>query len=208
MRINLSSNVEEVSKNLYKFERDQLPFAISLAVNDTAEAVANEITRQMPQYLDRPTPFTETTFQYRSGKFRGKRANKRTLTAIIEGGEIQSKYLKFQVEGGTETPKKRAIAVPTKNAPLNRYGNIPNRKAGLIKKPTQFSAEINGIAGIWERSQSKGVKKLKLIMAYEPSVQYQPRFPIYKIADGISRNTFNRRFDVAMKKALATARTK
>lgn len=208
MKVSLVSNVEEVMKGLSALQREQLPFAISLAVNDTAEAVANEITRQMPDYLDRPTPFTETTFQYRSGKFRGKRATKRTLTAVIEGGAIQSKYLKFQIEGGTETPKKRAIAVPTKNATLNRYGNIPNRKAGLIKKPTQFSAEINGVAGIWERSQSKGVKKLKLIMAYEPSVQYEPRFPIYKIAEGIARNTFNRRFNVAMKKALATARVR
>lgn len=208
MKVSLVSNVEEVMKGLSALKREQLPFAISLAVNDTAEAVANEITRQMPDYLDRPTPFTETTFQYRSGKFRGKRATKRTLTAVIEGGAIQSKYLKFQIEGGTETPKKRAIAVPTKNATLNRYGNIPNRKAGLIKKPTQFSAEINGVAGIWERSQSKGVKKLKLIMAYEPSVQYEPRFPIYKIAEGIARNTFNRRFNVAMKKALATARVR
>lgn len=208
MKVSLVSNVEEVMKGLSALQREQLPFAISLAVNDTAEAVANEITRQMPEYLDRPTPFTETTFQYRSGKFRGKRATKRTLTAVIEGGAIQSKYLKFQIEGGTETPKKRAIAVPTKNATLNRYGNIPNRKAGLIKKPTQFSAEINGVAGIWERSQSKGVKKLKLIMAYEPSVQYEPRFPIYKIAEGIARNTFNRRFNVAMKKALATARVR
>lgn len=208
MKVSLVSNVEEVMKGLSSLQREQLPFAISLAVNDTAEAVANEITRQMPEYLDRPTPFTETTFQYRSGKFRGKRSTKRTLTAVIEGGAIQSKYLKFQIEGGTETPKKRAIAVPTKNATLNRYGNIPNRKAGLIKKPTQFSAEINGVAGIWERSQSKGVKKLKLIMAYEPSVQYEPRFPIYKIAEGIARNTFNRRFNVAMKKALASARVR
>ena len=34
----------------------------------------------------------------------------------------QAEYLRYQIEGGTRTPKGTAIAVPTSNVKLNRYG--------------------------------------------------------------------------------------
>ena len=35
-----------------------------------------------------------------------------------------AEYLRLQIEGGTRTPSGRAIAVPTSNVKLNKYGNL------------------------------------------------------------------------------------
>ena len=45
----------------------------------------------------------------------------------------QAEYLRFQIEGGTRTPKGTAIAVPTSNVKLNRYGNLAGGQ-GRIKR--------------------------------------------------------------------------
>ena len=36
----------------------------------------------------------------------------------------QAEHLRFQIEGGTRTPSGRAIAVPTSNVELNKYGTL------------------------------------------------------------------------------------
>ena len=66
----------------------------------------------------------------------------------------QAEYLRFQIEGGTRTPKGRAIAVPTSNVKLNRYGNLAGgqgRIKRLLAKKNVFQGTIGGVAGIWQR---------------------------------------------------------
>ena len=43
----------------------------------------------------------------------------------------QAEYLRLQIEGGTRTPSGRAIAVPTSNVKLNKYGNPLVARAAL-----------------------------------------------------------------------------
>jgi len=95
--INIKSNIDEVIKQISIAKKEQIPYAISLAVNETAQDIATEVTEQMPRFIDRPTPFTLKAYLSASGKWKGKRANKRDLTAIIQAGEIQAEYLAFQV---------------------------------------------------------------------------------------------------------------
>ena len=122
--INININVDSVLDTLKNIKKEQIPFAISYATNLTAQDIADEITNEMPRYLDRPTPFTLKAYLTASGKWKGKRANKRDLTAIIQAGDIQAEYLAFQVFGGTRKPKREAILVPTLLAPKNQYGNL------------------------------------------------------------------------------------
>ena len=66
----------------------------------------------------------------------------------------QAEYLKLQVEGGTRTPRGRAIPAPTSNVKLNRYGNLAggqNRIKRLLAKKSTFQGTINGVAGVWQR---------------------------------------------------------
>ena len=206
MNIDVSSNIAQVTKNLTKIQKDQLPFATSMALNNVANEVAYAVTKQMEYELDRPTPFTLKAFMTSSGKFNGKRATKRSLYAVVESKPIQAEYLKYQVYGGTRMPKKRTVAVPTRNARLNRYGNIANRKRGLIRNSKQFVGEIKGIEGIWERTGGKRSPGVKLIHAFEPTVQYRKRFNPFRAAEKVVQRKFGTILAHAIRYATATAR--
>ena len=205
MNIDVRSNIAEVTKNLTKVQKDQLPFATSLAINNVATEVAYAVTKQMQYDLDRPTPFTLKAFMS-GNRFNGKRATKRSLYATVEAKPIQNDYLIYQVEGGMRLPKKRTIAVPTKNARLNRYGNVSNRRRGLVRNSKQFVGEVKGIEGIWERTGGKRSPGVRLIHAFEESVTYRKRFNPYAVADKVVRRKFGKIFTHALRYATASAR--
>lgn len=191
INIDISVDVEPARKYLKKVQK-QIPFAISQAINDTAIDATKALKVQAVKKLDRPTPFTLRGFRY-------KRSTKRHLVGVVYIADIQDRYLRYQVEGGTRARKN--IGVPVR-ARLNKYGNIPGRRKGLIKKKTQFMATIKGINGVWERTK-KGVK---LMVAFEDRVTYRKRFPFYKIVKGIVTNRFKRHYDKRIIAALQTAR--
>lgn len=206
MEIDVRTNVKEMTKKLDAIQKKQVPFATSLALNMTGDDVAQSLTGAMKQYLDRPTPFTLNAFMTKSGRFKGVKARKNSLTAILIPGAAQAEYLHYQVFGGTRNPKGKKIAIPTSNARLNKYGNIPNRKSGLIKKPSkQFIATIKGVTGVWEK-YGRGGKQIKLVHGFEDNVTYQPRFPMFRIAQKTVNRRFNRNFTKALNRALATAK--
>ena len=217
MEIGIEHNVKEAVRLMSVKQNKQVPFAASMAINFTADDVAQEVTRQMSKYLDRPTPFTEKAFVSKVGKFKGKRATKRNLEAVIIPGAAQADYLHYQVFGGTRYPKKQKIAVPTANAKLNKYGNIASRRNGLLKNDNQFIATIKGVTGIWERGHyskagkftTKGTSRataIKLIHVFQDDVSYKPLFPMFKIASRTVNKRFGKNFDKAMKIAMVTAR--
>lgn len=206
MRISVEADVERLKQRLNRLQRDQIPFAASMALNNVAADVANEITRQMPNNLDRPTPFTLKAYQFKAGTFRGLRANKRNLTAVINPAEIQKQYLRFQIEGGTRTPKQRAIFVPSDKAPKNQYGNVSraNRRRMIDGKGKYFSAgrEQNKTPGVYYRTQN-GIEPMAF---YVESAKYKPIFPVQAIAKGVVKSKYARRLEEALRRAMANAR--
>jgi hypothetical protein len=207
MEFSVENNIKAVLKSMDKVAKDQIPFATSLALNNLGKEVAYSLSQAMKSDLDRPTPFTQRAFMTNTGNFFGQRATKRNLVAIIRPKAIQAEYLKWQVRGGTRSPKKRTIAVPfAKNAKLNQYGNVPNRKAGLIKNKNQFSGEIKGVGGIWERYGKGEGRGVRLIHAYEQRAQYKPRFDIWAVARKVVSRKFNKIFEHALRYASSTSK--
>ena len=189
---NIKGDMKPITKHLSKVQKKQIPFAAAQAINNTLFDIMKAEKVQMPKKLDRPTPFTMKAFRI-------NKAKKHQLIGDIHITQQRWDYLKYQVEGGTRTGN---IGVPTKNAKLNKYGNIPNRRKGLIKNKKQFIATFNNLSGVWERNKSG----IKLIIAFEKSVTYEKRFPFIKIADGVARAKFQRNFRRSLTKAIATAR--
>ena len=185
-------DMKPIIKHLNKTQKKQIPYAAAQAINSTLFDIMKAEKAQMPEKLDRPTPFTMKAFRI-------NKAKKTELVGDIHITRERWKYLKYQVEGGTRTGN---IGVPTRNAKLNKYGNIPMRRKGLIKKKNQFISKIGNVAGVWERSKSG----TKLIVAFEPSVSYEPRFPFHKIAKGVARKKFQRNFKRSLSRAIASAR--
>ena len=195
MQINVKSNIKEITKFTTTVQKKQIPFATSVAINDTLFDLRKEMAKQMDKKLDRPTPFTKR------GLFVNK-AKKNLLVGVLLMKDIVANYMQYQIEGGTRTTGKQ-IPVPYKpNAKLNKFGNIIGKKTGLIKKNTQFIGNVSGTDGVYERTKDG----LKLIIGFERSVNYRARFPFYVIAEKFSDAVFDKKFAKAFERALRTAR--
>ena len=160
-------------KKLTNFEKTQMPFAAAKALTDTAKDVQQELSEQLPRWIDRPTPFTQRAFGV-------VRATKNRLQSEVFVKAIQEQYLKYAIEGGTRTPK----GTPGGSMKLNKYGNVPSLRGNkklkaLLSKPNVFRSTIKGIDGIWQRNRGG----LKLLFNLNPKpINYEKRFPFERIA--------------------------
>ena len=76
----------------------------------------------MVKQLDRPAPFTVRGIHWQwANEADYARGRLHSLVYIMDK---QAEYLRLQIEGGTRTPSGRAIAVPTSNVELNKYGTL------------------------------------------------------------------------------------
>lgn len=138
--VRVSTDFAAVRARLAGLQREQIPFATSLALNRTAEAVQAELRAELGRLLDKPKPYTTRgTFIARS--------NKRQLVATIglidrpsRGNRGPAQYLAAELAGGPRkaTAWERALrkagalpdgwrAVPGEAARLDPYGNLHPR---------------------------------------------------------------------------------
>ncbi len=198
--VSVKTDIRGATRYLNRVQKKQIPFAASQALNDVAFDARKALRAQAVKKLDRPTKFTINGFQV-------KKAAKRNLTAIVFIEAKRWKYMKYQVLGGTRrSARGKAIGLPTNKAKLNKFGNVPNRRKGLIKNAKQSIATINGVSGVWEKRGGKRNPYLVLIHAMEPKVTYRKRFPFYKIVESVVASRFRRHFTKRLAHALRTAR--
>ena len=165
---------------LLKTFESETAYVASVALNNTAFSCRDYLTGTMDQYLDRPNPFTKQALVV-------DKATKANLRSAVRVQPTQASYLVWQIAGGIETPKNRALVVPW-NLKRDRYGNMPG---GAVKKllgtKGVFSGTVRGIPGIWQRwtetfnvggTVNIGGSHLQLIVAYEPKANYVPRWPM------------------------------
>lgn len=135
-KIEIIHDLDRFKKDLDKVTKDKWPKILSKATTETAFYIRNKLRSELPQYIDKPTPYTTNSIFVRKG-------NKDNPEASVEwrkpaGSTSGGKYLVPQVEGGNRSAKKfeRALewkgaksagdkAVPTKEAPKDIYGNVP-----------------------------------------------------------------------------------
>ncbi|MCB5199031.1 hypothetical protein LGQ03_07245 [Loktanella sp. TSTF-M6] len=198
--ISIADNIDEFQRGLSDFARNQLPFAVSQALNDTVGEVEEAWRVQLQRRLDNPTPFTlRGTFKQRSSKTR--------LTASVAFRDIQSSYLRRLVTGGTRLPRNRALLMPVGQR-TNKYGNMPRGAVKrVLAKPNVFSGKVNGVGGIWQRParRAKGGKP-KLLIAFRPQARYAKQLDLQRPAEGRARTAFPTRFGVRFRAAIASAR--
>ena len=150
LQISVRSDVDKALKGISVLQRKQVPFAASLGLTNTAKKVLKVEQCMMVKQLDRPTPFTVEGVRWQGANkvdFKLGRLHSRVYLM-----PKQAEYLSFQIEGGARTPKGTAIAVPTSNVKLNRYGNLTGgqgRIKRLLAKKNTFQGTINGVVGVW-----------------------------------------------------------
>ena len=152
MQISVKSDVDKALKGMSWLHKKQMPFAAALGLSMTAKKVAKVEQRMMVRELDRPTPFTIKGVRWQGASKNDFKTGR--LRSRVYLMPTQAEYLRYQIEGGTRTPKGTAIAVPTSNVKLNRYGNLAGgqgRIKRLLAKKNVFRGTIGGVAGIWQR---------------------------------------------------------
>jgi len=129
MLFSVKTNVDEFSRSLTAF-RDQIPYAVSRALNETAAAAQKAVTAELPNIFDRPTPFTMR------GVKTLERASKTTLAATVGLQPIQAQYMMLEELGGVRTGASNtlnpaAALLERQQLGPNSYGGIPT---GILPK--------------------------------------------------------------------------
>ena len=136
LTIDVSKAVSDLGSQLDRLTREQIPFAASVALNNTADKILEREHHEMRDVFDRPTPWT-------LGSLFVKRSSKANLEAQVGlkdfagKGIPATKFLPPQIIGGGRRLKRfekalRAAghlpedfrAVPGSGAQLDAYGNI------------------------------------------------------------------------------------
>lgn len=207
LRLDIRSNIRDVQRGLNDATRRQIPFAASVAINETLGDVKANADKRLRKTIDRPTPFTMRAFRVR-------RSSKSRLSGKVEAAPVQNEYLARLEEGGTRTPSGRAIVVPGKIR-LNRYGNMARRALANAKAaPAVFVASSSSprtrhlAAGLYRRGKGRGGKPGPLVRlaSFVSSASYSARL---RFAD-TARKTADARLafhmERAIRRALASAR--
>lgn len=135
MRIEIR-NLPDVRQMLGDLADEQLPFAMSVAINRTLFELRETSAERIKTAFDVPTPGTQkATIVTKTTKtnFNGRisiAGRKTQLFRVHESG-LQRNPVGFEVKLGLPA---NWFAVPTDNMPLNQYGNqLPAKKAQIIK---------------------------------------------------------------------------
>lgn len=228
MQVSVQSNIREILPKLDRFTSKQAPFAIALALTNTAMAVRKQMNLETTKVFDRPSAFTRRAFLF-------KKADRVTLTAYVFAKDKQAKYLKAQVQGGGRRVKgfeKRFAAdggqdsgvrgqalVPTDKIKRDRYGNVS------LSQIKRITADMNtkGSAGRYFIGKPKGGGKnggrghgiyarvnnntrIEALMVFASTPQYKKRFDMTAIGRRVVSETFEQNLRNAWARALATAR--
>lgn len=138
----------EVQRMLRNLAEEQMPYAISSALNSTAFAVQKDQKQRLPTVFDRPTPLIK-------GAIRVEKATKQDLTAKVYVDPKRAAILKTHEEGGRRGDQRLEWflkskgwlsagwrAVPTDKMKRNSYGNPAQAEVNKI------IAGLPGISGI------------------------------------------------------------
>jgi hypothetical protein len=179
--VKVDSDLPLALEKLKGISADKWPSILAYAANQTGYYVVNKYKQQMPSFIDRPIPFTvnsiylkpakvdkvEATVQWREFAGTGTSGGK-YLRPIVEGGGRRLKKFEKALQNAGLMPRGM-LAVPTKDAPVDAYGNVPG--ALYTKILSYLRANPDGM-------QNRSVQKLK-------------RMKLKNLVKGVAKATFN-----------------
>lgn len=200
--LSVAHNIKALGRDLSDAARKQVPYATSLAINDTLADIQRGTGPLLEARLDRPTPFTKRGTYLR-------RASKRTQAGQVGFKRIQAAYLSRLEEGGTNTGRGQRVPV---NARTNKHGNMPRGGVKrLLASPRVFSGKPKGKpGGIYRRvgatAKRPAGRQLRIEVAWSDRSSYAPQLGWRRMAHqrGVAR--LPKSWAEAFRKAMATRR--
>lgn len=167
LTIDVRHDIERVTRGFTDLELRQLPFALSLAVNKTAERAHLGIQAEMRRVFDRPTPFTLRSLRVVRGNKAKPEATIGYKDKFFAGADAE-KYIGPQVYGGTRSTKRFEVllaarglmpsgwvAVPASGARLDAYGNVSRGQIQQILSALRAQFDPLANRSLSKRSQRK-----------------------------------------------------
>jgi hypothetical protein len=203
--------------------RKQLPFASSVAINNTAFDVKTALGKGTLGAFDKPTNFTQKAFLV-------KKSKKTALVSHIFAKDKASKYLRYGVKGGVRLPKgfelyfgglkndgtipPKSFFIPTPLVKTDKHGNVTRITLKKITKGISGNPRGGFFIGTPAHNQGKppGIYRrsrkqlFPYFIASTNKPNYQSIFKIEQIAGKVVQRRFDQHFDKAMSKAIATAK--
>lgn len=203
-------SVPEFDKLIEGLGRSGL-FAVVQALTLTAKDVQAAETAALTSSLDRPTPFTLNAYGVEP-------ATKAKPTARIFTRPLQSRYLRWQIEGGQRTFKGfelklggrtvTAYAIPGVDVAIDQYGNVSRADISRIIQQLNgpkasrlyFAGQPRGRPdlppGIYRRVQDQYITP---VFVFAQSAVYTKRLPWRQVAE----QTIQAKFRLNLARALA-----
>lgn len=217
------SGLPEIQRMLRNLADEQMPYAISTALNSTAFAVQKFEKQRIPTVFDRPTPLIQ-------GAFRVEKATKQELTAKVYVDPKRAVILKTHEEGGPRGNQKlerylrekgwlaagwRAIA--TDNVKRNSYGNPSQAEVNKIIAGLPGISGIKGERRVFVIPQQRGplspgiyrtLSKTAIVKLYHfvSQAQYRERLGFAESARDEATRLLPGLMSAAIERAIRTAR--
>lgn len=154
--INVSANVDQASKQLNAI-RKQIPFAASLAINNTARKVKEKEEHEIRDVFDRPTSYIQNSIFV-------KPSNKRNLTATVGikdftvKGNPATKILKAEISGGARRLKRYEVLLRSVGALPSGYYTVPGAAAEIDQNGNMKRSQLNKIVSYFKAFPEAGYK--------------------------------------------------
>jgi len=172
LEINASAYVDDTIKDLTRYEKKQIPFALALTLTNTAKRIKEAEVKEMKRVFDRPTRYTLNSIFI-------KRATKSRLTAkvwvmdSVWSGSPATRYLLPQIEGGKRKLKPFEVQLNRVGILPDGYYTVPGKRARRDKSGNMSRGQINQILSYCQAqrdhnqnttNRSKLNKSLRLIV--------------------------------------------
>jgi hypothetical protein len=163
-------DTKQLTRRLSAIERQQFPFALAGALNETAFQTRVAWGEQIKSVFDRPTRMTQTSVLYTKATKRDLGAATIFIKDDIGQGTPPGEYLKPQEFGGprkqkpferrlAKHPRTRKFYVPGRGADLNQFGNLPS---SVLQKIASQLGTAEEFAGYSANETTKGrLRRLK-----------------------------------------------
>lgn len=220
----------EVQRMLRNLTEEQIPFAISTALNSTAFAVQKESKQHIETAFDRPTPFVKSAT-------RVEKSTKQTLTATVYIEPKRAQVLRWHEFGGNRGNQRLEVwlrgkgwlpqgwrAIPGDEMPRNSYGNpkqgvVNQIMAALASGPTGpasnrrfFCIPVGDTRSTWlkpgiyrTRSRSAGAAIMPLYV-FASRATYRATLDWLPTVEGAARRLLPDAMSAAIRRAIETAR--
>ncbi|WP_441267952.1 hypothetical protein AB7G19_16435 [Bradyrhizobium sp. 215_C5_N1_1] len=173
---------------------DQLPYALSLAMNRSADVTRNLLIRSTwPTHVKQ----RNASFISASLTTRDARASKQSLAVEIYD-KLDRGNLQMQAKGGTRSPQGGSnLAVPASNVPKTSRG-VPARL-----RPKNMPAAVRKGDVLYAKDK-KG--RLRLLYVLKQQTRVPKRVPFYEDFAASMQRELERNIPLAVAKAMATRR--